>query len=188
VVGADGVKYRTIVADPPWLYRKQPGANGRFAPGAAENHYPTMTLEAIAGLPMRDLAAPEAHLFMWTTNVILTEQRTAGWSANDVVRAWGFEPKTLITWLKPQSMGWFFKGATEHVIYATRGSAGIPSELREPNYFVAPRSAHSAKPDCFYDMVERVTPGPYVEAFARRARFGWDYWGDQSLGTAELSA
>jgi N6-adenosine-specific RNA methylase IME4 len=45
---------------------------------------------------------------------------------------------------------------------------------------------HSAKPDAMLDMVESVSPGPYVELFARRARFGWDYWGDQSLGTAEL--
>jgi N6-adenosine-specific RNA methylase IME4 len=45
---------------------------------------------------------------------------------------------------------------------------------------------HSAKPEAFIDMVEQVSPGPYVELFARRARFGWDYWGDQSLGTAEM--
>jgi N6-adenosine-specific RNA methylase IME4 len=57
----------------------------------------------------------------------------------------------------------------------------------DTRWFTWPRGAHSSKPDAFYDMVERVSPGPYLELFARRARLGdWDYWGDQSLGTAEM--
>jgi len=60
---------------------------------------------------------------------------------------------------------------------------------RHPSTWWAwPRGAHSAKPDAFLDIVEQVSPGPYVELFARRARFGWDYWGDESLGTAEMVA
>jgi N6-adenosine-specific RNA methylase IME4 len=51
-----------------------------------------------------------------------------------------------------------------------------------------PAAPHSAKPEAFLDLVSRSAPGPYVEMFARRARFGWDYWGDQSLGTAEMAA
>jgi N6-adenosine-specific RNA methylase IME4 len=52
--------------------------------------------------------------------------------------------------------------------------------------FQWPRHRHSQKPEAFLDIVEQVSPGPYLELFARRARFGWDYWGDESLGTAEL--
>jgi N6-adenosine-specific RNA methylase IME4 len=58
----------------------------------------------------------------------------------------------------------------------------------DTRWFTWPRSEHSAKPEAFLDLVEQVSPGPYLEMFARRARFGWDYWGDESLGTAEVAA
>lgn len=80
-------------------------------------------------------------------------------------------------------------------ISARKRQSRTPSRVSNPNtqkvttrVFTWPRGEHSAKPDAFLDMVEQVSPGPYLELFARRARFGWDYWGDQSLGTAELSA
>jgi N6-adenosine-specific RNA methylase IME4 len=47
---------------------------------------------------------------------------------------------------------------------------------------------HSRKPEGFLDRIEQVSPGPYVELFARRSRFGWDTWGDESLQTAEMPA
>lgn len=180
-------RYRTIVADPPWQY--QPTKATEYARGVAEAHYETMTLDEIAALPVAGLAEDDAHLYMWVTNPVLTEQRTKGWSAVDVVRAWGFEPKTVLTWVKPGiSTGFFFRGATEHVIFAVRGRLPIAPSDRERNWFEGPRRAHSEKPDSFYDLVERVSPGPYLEMFSRRARFGWDYWGDQSLGTAVMPA
>jgi N6-adenosine-specific RNA methylase IME4 len=74
---------------------------------------------------------------------------------------------------------------TEHVIFATRGDSQIPAALRESNVIHAPRTRHSEKPDAFMDLVERVSPGPYLEMFSRRARFGWDTWGDEALGTVE---
>lgn len=76
-------------------------------------------------------------------------------------------------------MGHFFRGATEHVLYATRGSAKIPSHLREPNVFLAPTSRHSGKPDVFMEKVERVTEGPYLELFCRTPRPGWSAWGNE---------
>jgi N6-adenosine-specific RNA methylase IME4 len=153
--------YQTIVADPPWQYTKADLQS--YARGAAEGHYDTESVSAIARIPLGELAADDAHLFMWVTNPVLTEQRCDA-SPLSVVRAWGFEPKTVLTWVKPDGgPGWYFRGNTEHVIYAVRGKAGIPAALR-------------------------VCPGPYMEAFARRARFGWDYWGDQSLGTAVLAS
>jgi hypothetical protein len=72
-------------------------------------------------------------------------------------------------------------------INADKGTAPIPTFARAPGrWFRWRRGAHSAKPDAFVDLVEQVSPGPYLEVFARRARFGWDYAGDGSLGTVEI--
>jgi N6-adenosine-specific RNA methylase IME4 len=184
-------RYGTIVVDPPWKYTKTPTEpRGPGAGASAEHYYPTMRSEAIAALPVGELAADVCHLYVWVTNPILTEQRPdirGSATAMDVVRAWGFEPKTLLTWEKtgPVGMGFYFRGQTEHVIFATRGrEAGIPPELRQPNIFRAPRGRHSEKPDVFIDRVERVSPAPRIELFARRARFGWDYWGNEALENA----
>lgn len=191
-------KYRTIVADPPWRYTRDPGslrarrdAQPKGRGRQAEDHYDTLTTEQIAALPVADVAADEAHLYLWVTNPLLTDQRPdikGALSAPAIARAWGFEPKTLLTWVKPGiGPGWYFRGATEHVLFAVRGGLGIPAAERLRNVFEAPRGCHSAKPDLFYDLVEQVSPAPRLEMFARRARFGWDYWGDESLGTATLS-
>jgi N6-adenosine-specific RNA methylase IME4 len=182
------MKYGTIVADPPWRYQKQNG----MAVNTAEAHYDTMTTEDIAGLPIAELAEDDAHLYLWVTNAILLRQREgiAGHEdAAGIARAWGFEPKSLLTWVKSENgagMGWFFRGDTEHVLFAVKGKAPIPPERRVSNVFRGSRGAHSAKPDSFLDLVEQVSPGPYLELFARSARFGWDYWGDQSLGTVQV--
>lgn len=183
---ANRVAYRTIVADPPWQYQKG-DAN---VPSMAESQYPTMTNQQIADLPIAGLAAKDAHLYLWTTNPILTRQRWGKPDPIDICLAWGFQPKTIITWVKPGAggMGWYFRGQTEHVIFAVRGNAPIPAALRERNIIEATRGRHSEKPDAFMDMVERVSPEPRIELFSRRARFGWDTWGNQSLGGMELIA
>lgn len=187
-------RYRTIVADPPWKYTvTAPPTKKGGGPSSAERNYDTLTTAEIATLPVGDLASENAHLYMWVTNPVLTEQRMWGGGPNacGIARAWGFEPKTLLTWIKSEAgagMGFFFRGDTEHVLFAVKGNLPIPAEHRVSNVFRGHRGAHSQKPDGFLDLVERVSPGPYVELFARRARFGWDYWGDQSLGTAELVA
>ncbi len=184
------VRYSTIVVDPPWRYAvNHPGSNSKHV-RSAEDHYETLTNSEIADLPVRELAADAAHLYAWVTNPILTEQRPSGPNINSIVRGWGFEPKTLLTWVKSENgsgLGWYFRGDTEHVLFAARGNLSIPANLRESNVFRGSRGAHSQKPDSLLDLVERVSPGPYLEMFARRARFGWDYWGDESLGTAELA-
>jgi N6-adenosine-specific RNA methylase IME4 len=168
--------YTTIVADPPWMYQKQPGGQMH---NYAEAKYGTMTHQEIADLPVGALAAADAHVFMWVTNPELFGGRFSRVDARDIVEAWGFEYRTLITWVKtgPIGMGWYFRGQTEHVVYATRGRAGIPAEKRRENVIRADRRAHSQKPPSFLDMVEAVCPGPYIELFARQPRFGWDSWG-----------
>lgn len=177
-------RYRTIVADPPWGYRQQrilTGAKRHDTRPEVSAQYGTLTAGEVAALPVTDMAEDDAHLYLWTTNPTLPESFA-------VMEAWGFEYRTLLTWRKTGTlgMGFWFRGDTEHVLFGTRGDLPIPPADRERNWFEAPKRGHSVKPDSFLDMVERVSPGPYVELFARRARFGWDYWGDQSLGTAEM--
>lgn len=184
--------FDVIVADPPWMYQKRPGVNGagEGAPGIAEREYPTMTNEEIAAMPVSGLAAPDAHLFMWITNPGVYGGRFSDVTPADIAAAWGFEYRTLLTWVKTVAngrvnrggMGWYFRGATEHVLYATRGRAGIPAELRQPNVFLAAVGRHSTKPRAFFDLVESVTSGRRLEMFARSGRPGWTVWGNQASG------
>jgi N6-adenosine-specific RNA methylase IME4 len=174
--------YGTIVIDPPWQYNVTKGlpTNG-YKPSTAEAHYSTMTMAEVAALPVGDLATTDAHLYMWVTNPRLFGDRNdRGWSPLAIAEAWGFEYKTLLTWAKTGSlgMGWWFRGATEHVLFCARpGAPSIGAALREPNLFTAPRRRHSEKPGVFFDLVERVSPGPRAELFARQPRLGWDSWG-----------
>lgn len=149
--------------------------------------YKRMSVGAITNLPVGDLAAEDAHLYLWTTNGFLR-------SAYDVVEAWGFKPSTLLTWCKaPMGLGpgGAFAVTTEFVLFARRGRLA-PLRRWDSTWFAFKRVmadgsiAHSAKPDAFLDVVEQVSPGPYLEVFARRARLGWDYAGDESLSTVEI--
>lgn len=131
---------------------------------------------------MREMAEDSAHLYLWVMNSNVPE----GWW---IAQAWGFRPLTMLTWCKTQpGVGQWFRNNTEHVLFCTRGETMERREIPTSTWFKWPRGRHSAKPDAFLDMVEQVSPGPYLEMFARRARFGWDYWGNQSLGTAEVAA
>lgn len=193
------MKYRTIVADPPWQQNAGSGYAGRVYDRAAGQMvtmftngkskplpYRTMSVEEISGLPVADFAADEAHLYLWLTNRYIED-------GYGIVRAWGFRPVTLLTWCKaPMGMGLggAFVQTTEHILFARRGR-DIAEARAKSTWWNWKRPfnsgpVHSAKPDGFLDVVEQVSPGPYLEFFARRARFGWDYWGDESLGTAEL--
>ncbi|QKS15726.1 methyltransferase [Curtobacterium sp. Csp2] len=186
--------FDVIVADPPWLYQKNPGSKGavKSASGTVDLHYPTMTNEQLIDLPVRDVAASHAHLFMWFTNPGTFGGRFSSLTPADIAKAWGFEFRTVLTWVKTTKtgeptrggMGWYFRGATEHVLYATRGKASIPAHLREGNVILAPRTRHSAKPEEFTSMVERVTTGRRLELFARSTREGWSSWGNEVEGAA----
>jgi N6-adenosine-specific RNA methylase IME4 len=198
------MKYRTIVADPPWsmpptgrttrgetdsagVYTSKSGRVvdgtwwGRHRGGSVVLPYETMTLEAIAALPVDDLADRDAHLYVWTTNRFLED--TYG-----IVRGWGFTPAQMLVWAKPP-MGVGFGGAftttTEFVLFARRGK--VEAAKREDSSwwgwsrpYENGHIAHSAKPDAFLDLVERVSPAPRLELFARRQRLGWDTWGNEA--------
>lgn len=177
-------QYRTIVADPPWHYDRtglsfKDGHSGEFVGHGLP--YGSMSTEAIAALPIGTLAAADAHLYLWTTQRYL-------WDARTIAEGWGFSYGKVLIWCKAPtgfSMGGTYGNASEFVLFCRRGSLKAMSRIPR-DWWQWPRTAHSTKPEAFLDLVEQVSPGPYVELFARRARFGWDYWGDQSLGTAIL--
>jgi N6-adenosine-specific RNA methylase IME4 len=145
--------------------------------------YRSMSVDEVAALPVGEWAQTDADLYLWTTQRYL-------WDARQIALCWGFTPRKLLAWCKEPtgfSMGGPWGNAMEFVIFARRGSIGIQHRIPR-DWWVWPRTTHSAKPEAFLDLVEQVPPGPYLEMFARRARLGWDYWGDESLGTAEVGA
>jgi N6-adenosine-specific RNA methylase IME4 len=158
--------FSAIVIDPPWRY------DNVATRGAAEDHYPTMSLDELAAMELP--AADNAHLYLWVTNGFLRE-------GFGLVDAWGFTYKTILTWCKPQiGMGNWFRNTTEHVLFGVRGRH--PTLRNDvPTHFTAPRTRHSAKPESFYDLVESCSPGPWVDMFSRnRGRFGWHTWGNEA--------
>jgi N6-adenosine-specific RNA methylase IME4 len=168
------MKYRTIVADPPWRYDQHSTSRGIV-------DYPTMTIGEIAMLRVADHAEQDAHLWLWTTNAFMEE-------AHRVARCWGFHPLTIVTWCKPgPGVGHYVRNNTEHIIFATKGRAQTPVEKPLSSWFVWPRGKHSEKPGEFYDLVEQVSPSPRLEMFARRQHLGWDTWGDEALRHVELA-
>lgn len=172
--------FRTIVADPPWPYKAR--NRGTLIPGATDTPpmvpekmpYSTMTLKDIAALPVRDIADRRgAHLYLWTTQTFLR-------ASYEVLDAWGFRQGALLVWSKPPKgvVGTWVCSA-EFCIFARRGSL---KHLRRHigTVFEWPRQGrHSAKPEAFQDLVETVSPGPYLEMFARRKRRGWTVWGNE---------
>jgi N6-adenosine-specific RNA methylase IME4 len=161
-----GCRFGTIYADPPWHY-----ANAASR-GAAENHYRTMTIDAIAGLPIAKLAADQAHLHLWTTNAFLFE-------AQQVIEAWGFTYKSCLIWIKPQlGNGNYWRVSHEFLLLGVRGNLTFTDKTQQ-SWLCAERSRHSAKPKMFRKLIEQVSPGPRLELFARTLSDGWTTWGDQ---------
>ena len=168
------MKYKTIYADPPWYER---GA-GKIKRGA-DRHYPLMQTSDILALPVRELADPDGcHLYLWATNNHLRD-------ALEVVRAWGFEYVTMITWLKDrQGLGQYYRGMTEHCIFAVTDKR-LPYKIEDGKRcqgvtgFIEAKGEHSAKPATMRAMIERVSYAPRIELFARERFPGWDAWGNE---------
>lgn len=177
VRGDAPVRYRTIVADPPWHY----DVRAQDTTHRARLPYPSMSIEEITALPVAEWAEPDAALWLWTTNAHIE-------FSFGIAREWGFETKTILTWAKDRmGVGTWLRGQTEHCLLAVRGRP----EWRltnETTVLWAKRLEHSRKPDAFYEMVERMSPGPHLEMFARRRRFGWDVWGNEAPEDAASQA
>lgn len=187
------VRFRTVVADPPWPFAWQGGRGGRRA-NATRLGYQTMTYEQIVDLGPRvqDLSADDATLFLW-----VTQDALHGGFGGCIAGAWGFGQRIgELVWRKPNyGTGAYPRIGHEICLLYRRGDGSLRSDAPRDVHSVQTWSQvrvrgnggkqHSAKPDGFYDFVEIGYHGPYVELFARRARFGWEYpLGDQSLSGA----
>lgn len=160
-------RFGCVYADPPWRYGNQ---GTRAATG---NHYGTMTVDEICALPVREIVAENAHLHLWTTNAFLFE-------AKRVMEAWGFEYKSCFVWVKPQmGIGNYWRVSHEFMLLGIRGDAPFLAK-NEMSWAELPRGRHSAKPDDIRKRIEKVSPGPRIELFARDAFEGWSAWGNQT--------
>jgi N6-adenosine-specific RNA methylase IME4 len=179
--------YRTILADPPWPVNVSKSGmlkdTRRTAPRrmADQLPYPTMTVDAIAALPVADLAAEACHLWLWTTNAFLE----AGFQ---VMRAWGFTYLAPIHWIKPSGIGFWWVHRTQTLLFGYRDKCIFPLARLKPNIIKANKGPHSTKPPESYALVESVSPGPRLEMFARQQRPGWDLWGNEILPAPAPSA
>ena len=171
--------YRVIYADPPWEYGDKRTNDAQS--GSAESQYPTMPIDEICGLPVRDMAAPDSVLFLWATAPLLTE-------AVQVIQAWGFTYKAQFVWDKLKGFNGHYNDVRhELLLVATRGSFVPAVETLDPSVIAEKRTKHSRKPDRFYELIERLYPtgdGTHLELFARRTRNGWESWGNQVDATS----
>src|SRR6266581_3353231 len=130
-----------------------------------------MPIEDIKVMPVTEIAAENAILWLWTTNAHLRV-------AFDVVEAWGFEYKTLLTWVKDRmGTGEWLRGQTEHCLLATRGKP-LFIHGQHTTVLEGVRRDHSRNPEEFHILVEATCPGSKVELFARQARAGWKAFGN----------
>lgn len=165
-----GEKFRCIYADPPWKYGNQ------ATRASTDNHYPTMTIEEIIELPVKELVEDRAVLFLWTTNGFLRESFR-------VMDAWGFEFKSSMVWVKPQmGIGNYVRNAHEFLMIGSRGGMRTDGKS-QISWINARRGKHSKKPQEFRQVIEKMAPGPRLELFARETSPGWCVWGNEVEST-----
>ena len=161
-------KYATIYADPPWRFQNR---TGKVAPEHKRlNRYETMELEDIMALPVAQVAAEKSHLYLWVPNALLPDGLA-------VMKAWGFEYKGNIIWEKVRKdgepdgrgVGFYFRNVTEILLFGVRGGGNrtLPPARSQVNLLRAQKREHSRKPDEFIPLIERCSPGPFLELFAR---------------------
>ena len=171
-------KFGVILADPEWsfeVYNRETGMDR-----AADNHYPTSATDAICARPVADIAANDCVLFLWATVPMLPD-------ALRVMDAWGFAYKSHFVWVKDRpGTGYWNRNQHELLLIGTRGSPPAPAPgTRERSVIEAPVAAHSEKPDIVFQYIEGWYPTlPKIELNARKARPGWDQWGNEAPAEA----
>jgi len=185
---ANCVRFGTILADPPWQFQNK---TGKVAPEHRRlARYSTLTLEEIHALPVVQVAADVAHLYLWVPNALLPEGLS-------VMQAWGFQYKSNIVWHKVRKdggsdgrgVGFYFRNVTELVLFGVRGrnARTLKAGRRQVNLLATRKREHSRKPDELYPLIEACSPGPFLELFARGVREGWTAWGNQADGSYTLT-
>lgn len=174
--------FQTVLADPPWRFTNR---TGKVAPEHRRlDRYSTLSLEEIKSLPISDVTADNAHLYLWVPNALLPDGLA-------VLEAWGFRYVSNIIWAKRRKdggpdgrgVGFYFRNVTEIILFGVKGRMRTLSPARsQVNMIETRKREHSRKPDEQYDLIESCSPGPFLELFARHQRPGWVVWGDESDG------
>jgi len=174
-------RFATVLADPPWQFVNR---TGKMAPEHRRLlRYPTLPVDEIAALPVAALTAERAHLYLWIPNTLLAD-------GLQVMTAWGFVYKTNLVWYKVRKdggpdgrgVGFYFRNVTELLLFGVRGGMRTLDPGRtEVNLLATRKREHSRKPDEVYGLIERCSPGPRVELFARFRRDGWTQWGNEDV-------
>lgn len=177
---AAGKHFGTILADPPWQFDNR---TGKVAPEHKRlGRYLTLTKDEILELPVSEIAAEKSHLYLWVPNALIGD-------GLEVMQRWGFRYKTNIVWLKlrrdggpdGRGVGFYFRNVTELVLFGVRGHLRTLKPGRTQTNIIATRKReHSRKPDELYDLIERCSPAPFMELFARQRRQGWTSWGNEA--------
>lgn len=172
--------FQTVLADPPWRFQNR---TGKVAPEHGRlSRYATMTLDDIKALPVDGATAENAHLYLWVPNALLPE-------GLEVMQAWGFRYVSNVIWAKRRKdggpdgrgVGFYFRNVTEIILFGVKGSMRtLPPARSQVNMIETRKREHSRKPDEQYPFIERCSPGPYLEMFARYPRQGWTSWGNES--------
>lgn len=176
--------FATVLADPPWRFQNR---TGKMAPEHKRlSRYGTMSLDEIMELPVAQVVREKAHLYLWVPNALILE-------GLEVMRRWGFEYKTNIVWYKVRKdggpdgrgVGFYFRNVTELLLFGVRGrnNRTLQPGRRQTNIISTRKREHSRKPDEQYDLIERCSPGPFMEMFARHHREGWTLWGNEAPET-----
>ena len=173
----EGGPFSTILADPPWRFMNR---TGKVAPEHRRlSRYDTMTVAAIRAMPVNEVTAQNAHLYLWVPNALIADGLR-------VMESWGFAYKSNIVWAKRRKdggpdgrgVGFYFRNVTELVLFGVKGSMRtLAPGRRQVNMIETRKREHSRKPDEQYDIIEACSPGPYLELFARYSRQGWTSWG-----------
>lgn len=172
--------WSTILADPPWRFTNR---TGKVAPEHRRlDRYSTLALAEIASLPVKDVAAQDAHLYLWVPNALLPDGLA-------VMESWGFRYVSNIVWAKRRrdggpdgrGVGFYFRNVTELILFGVKGSMRTLGPARsQVNMIETRKREHSRKPDEQYELIESCSPGPYLELFARYPKEGWSAWGDEA--------
>lgn len=171
-------KYRVLYADPPWNFKTW---SKKGTKKSASNHYPIMTMQDIADLPMTSIAKNNAIMFMWTTDPLLNKQIA-------IMEGWGFKYKTMgFVWTKTTKngkpffgCGYYTRANPEYCVIGVKGKIGRPKNKGLLKSFTDPVREHSRKPDKVYGFIESLYDGPYIELFARTRHPGWDVLGNET--------
>lgn len=185
-------KYNVIYADPPWTYENTSvKADGEGKEISIDGRYKLMTLEDLKVMPIKEISTKDAVCFMWVTNPLLPE-------GLELLKAWGFKYKTMLTWKKTSCSGYWFMGITEHILFGVKGDVpAFRSGLL--NFYSCKSGGHSQKPHYFRELISKAVAktmpdASKLELFARSRDNmfpdyeyeGWDVYGNQVNNSIQL--